>query len=116
MNGSWYPPIDKWIFETTNANINQTTRDVTSYQFAPTQTDIYKSEAEEKKHVDGFGDMSIKEMQGKIVNILSDLVTKAKSNEIRDIERLEHIICNSAELSNLIRQYIKHTKDTQHKS
>ena len=114
MKNRWQPPIDQWIPENYAGNTERMTQ---PYQYSPPVSDYVgttsyaPNEGEEMKiSISGFGDMTIKQAKSKIVEILKDITSAAESDEISNVEKLEHKLFSSPELSNLIKEYVKHIK------
>ena len=108
----WAPKIDRWIPE--SVNINNTTSQPASYEFAPKITDIQtgKEEMEEQKYnITGHGKLTLKQIKEKIIQILEGMLEDAKSDELSQIERLHHGVCTSPELNNFVKQYSEHIKE-----
>jgi len=109
----WQPPIDKYIPESYAGN---TERQPQSWQYSPAITDYagvpgFSTEDEELRiDITGLGRLSLNEVKSKIVEMLNDLVTAAKSDNVSDVEKLEYKIYGAPELANIIREYTKHIK------
>lgn len=115
MSNYWQPNIDKWIPESFAGNTervqepHQYTPPISDY--AGTPNSAYASESEEMKiRVDGFGDLTIKEIRGKIVEILEDIINAVENEDNTEADALEHKLFKSPELENLVKQYVKHAK------
>lgn len=116
MSFYWQPKIDQWIPESYAGNTEHN-REPHLNVPPPHLTDMVSQsnyaagESEEMKvKVTGFGDMSIKELQSKIVEILDDIISIAKKDSEADAGALEQKLYNSPELENLVKQYAKHRK------
>ncbi|NBO98993.1 MAG: hypothetical protein EBU90_02525 [Proteobacteria bacterium] len=114
MKFGWHPKIDKWIPESYDGNTERITQ---PYEYSPPISDYAGSqsyapnEGEEMKiKITGFGDMTIKQIKEKIVEILNDLVTAAESDEVADVQKIEHNLFGAPELQNLVKEYSKHIK------
>ena len=114
MKYRWQPPIDQWIPENYAGNTERMTQ---PYQYSPPVSDYVgatsyaPNEGEEMKiSISGFGDMTIKQAKDKLLEILKDITAAAESDEIFNIEKLEHKLFSSPELSNLVKEYVKNIK------
>lgn len=122
MSFGWHPEIDNWIPNTqwlpeSYSGNTETTREphmnvppahltdmVGTQSYAP-------GEGEEMKiRVTGFGDLTVKEIKEKLVEVLDDLASAAKSDDLPDVEKIEHNLYGTPELQNLVKEYCKHIK------
>jgi len=113
VSNYWQPKIDQYIPESFAGNTERVSQ---PYEYSPPISDYvgdqkYAGEGEEiKVDITGFGKLTISEIRKKITEILNDLILAAESDNIKDAEKLEYKLCSAPELTNLIKQYVKHIK------
>jgi hypothetical protein len=117
MRNFWQPNIDNWIPESFGGNTEHV-KDVHSFVPPPHLTDYVGTqqyapgEGEEMKiNIAGQGKMAIKEIKGKIVEMLKQILDLADSDKISDIEQLEHRLFKEPALHNIVKEYLSGIKE-----
>lgn len=106
MKFFWQPDIDLWINENIEpASINNTSSFSTSYKYAPSE-----GEEEKKVTVSGLGSLTMKELRDKISDVLTDLATAAKNNDIKEYEKIYHRLSTDPSLVNMVKECLANMK------
>jgi hypothetical protein len=103
MANFWQPRIDTWL---ENINVNNTPSFPISYQYAPNE-----GEEKNKVFVSGHGHIPLKQLKQEIVDMIDEASALARSDDLKDIEKLEQTLISSPDLNNKLKQYINALRD-----